>query len=60
MPYEAMSPRFKSDWSAQIKHVTSAFEPYTGSFMMVATLASVIAIMYKTSLGSYSFSSIPK
>ena len=34
---------------------TSAFDLYIGSFMTLATLASVIAIMYKTSLGSYSF-----
>jgi len=57
--------RFKSDRSVQIKHVTFAFEPYKvsiiiGSFMTVATPASVIAIMYKTSLGSYSLRSFPK
>ena len=37
-----------------IKHVTSAFQPYEVCILVhlqLATLASAIAIMYKTSLG---------
>ena len=43
--------RFKSDWSVQIKHMTSAYEILILIRLRLATVASARAIMYKTSLG---------
>jgi len=43
--------RFKSNWSAQIKHMTSAYEVRILIRLWLATVASARAIMHKTSLG---------
>jgi len=44
--------RFKSDWSIQIKHLTSAFQPYKSVYWFVYDGSNTSKYGYKTSLGS--------